>query len=163
MTTNQLTTCSWSTSPPGRLFPLAAIVPLLVAAASVARGVDVVAGDPGLLVRNALSGPRAMLEDRNETGRSSLGATGDGLDVARLRRPVTHVGSTSLRNVAEPLELYRIDVVGYDASLAFDPVCEMRVPTTGEHAIGLRCADDQWWFCGMRCVASFATRRRAAS
>ena len=83
MTTNQLTTCSSSTSPPGRLLPLAAIVPHLVAAASVALGVDVVAGDPCLIVRNALSGPRAMLEDRDEAGRSSFGATGDGLDVAR--------------------------------------------------------------------------------
>jgi adenylate cyclase len=81
----------------------------------------------------------------------------------RLGRTVTHVGSTSLRNVAEPLELFRIGVVGCDASLVVDPVCGMRVPTTGEHAIGLRCANDQWWFCGMPCVASFATHRRAAS
>jgi adenylate cyclase len=81
----------------------------------------------------------------------------------RLGRTVTHVGATSLRNVGEPLDLYRIGVVGCDGSLAVDPVCGMRVPTTGEHAIGLRCADTQWWFCGMPCVATFATRRRAAS
>ena len=81
----------------------------------------------------------------------------------RLGLPVTHVGSTSLRNVAEPLELYRIGVVERDVSLAVDPVCGMRVPTTGEHAIGLRCSEDDWWFCGMPCVASFAGRRRAVS
>ncbi len=80
----------------------------------------------------------------------------------RLGRAVTHVGSTALRNVTEPLELYRIGVAGCDASLAVDPVCGMRVPTAGEHAIGLRRSDDQWWFCGMPCVASFATRRRVA-
>lgn len=81
----------------------------------------------------------------------------------RLGLPITHVGSTSLRNVAEPLELYRIGVVERDVSLAVDPVCGMRVPTTGEHAIGLRCSADQSWFCGMPCVASFAGRRKAVS
>lgn len=85
------------------------------------------------------------------------------LAAQRLGRTVTHVGTTSLRNVGEPLDLYRVGVVLCDASLAVDPVCGMRVPTTGEHAIGLRCAEDQWWFCGMPCVGSFAVSGRAAS
>jgi adenylate cyclase len=84
------------------------------------------------------------------------------IEAQRLGLTVAHVGSTSLRNIAEPIELYRIQLGGHDADLAIDPVCSMRVVTVGDDAIGLRRGSDQWWFCGLPCVAAFASSRKAA-
>ena len=68
---------------------------------------------------------------------------------------VTHLGTTPLRNIAEPVDLYEIDLYT-DADIAVDPVCAMRVPTTGPSRIQLRLADRDVWFCGLPCVARFA-------
>ena len=43
---------------------------------------------------------------------------------------ITFVGAVSLRNIAEPVDLYQIELNPV-SSIAVDPVCAMKVPTTG--------------------------------
>jgi adenylate cyclase len=81
----------------------------------------------------------------------------------RLGVTVSHVGATSLRNLTDPVDIYRVRFADEEVGVAVDPVCAMRVPTSGEHAISLERNGEQWWFCGMSCVASFAASRRPAS
>ena len=69
---------------------------------------------------------------------------------------VSSLGSVSLRNVRDPVELFDLQVLpavgGRDA---IDPVCRMRVAR--ERAAGqLRFNGVDYWFCSMSCVAQFS-------
>jgi len=78
-------------------------------------------------------------------------------EAARVRgHLITHIGAVSLRNIAEPLDVYEVDLLGDEPDTAIDPVCAMRVPTRGERAVGLAWHNEHVWFCGLPCVARFA-------
>jgi adenylate cyclase len=68
---------------------------------------------------------------------------------------VTHLGTVRLRNIAEPVDLYEIELDPHPDT-AVDPVCAMKVPTTGPAAIRLHHAGRDVWFCGLPCVARYA-------
>ena len=68
---------------------------------------------------------------------------------------VTLVGAVSLRNIAEPVDLYEIEL-NPRSSTAVDPVCAMKVPTTGPSAVHLKHNDHDLWFCGLPCLARYA-------
>jgi class 3 adenylate cyclase/YHS domain-containing protein len=70
---------------------------------------------------------------------------------------ITHVGSVSLRNIAEPIDLFDVDLEHDETDQATDPVCLMRVPRSGDLAISMSWKGDTVWFCGLPCVARFAT------
>jgi adenylate cyclase len=69
---------------------------------------------------------------------------------------VTHVGSISLRNVSESIDVYDVRVSESEQTAVTDPVCQMRVPTTGESAVVLDWSGRRFHFCGLPCVARFA-------
>jgi len=69
---------------------------------------------------------------------------------------VTHVGSISLRNVSEAIDVYDVRVSDSAQPAVTDPVCQMRVPTTGEAAVVLDWSGRRFHFCGLPCVARFA-------
>jgi class 3 adenylate cyclase/YHS domain-containing protein len=69
---------------------------------------------------------------------------------------ITHVGSIDLRNVSESVDVYDIRVGDADDAVVVDPVCQMRVPTTGDSAIALDWAGRRLNFCGLPCVSRFA-------
>jgi class 3 adenylate cyclase/YHS domain-containing protein len=69
---------------------------------------------------------------------------------------ITHVGSVDLRNVSESVDLYDVRVGDAMDSVVTDPVCRMRVPTTGDAAITLDWAGRRFNFCGLPCVSRFA-------
>jgi adenylate cyclase len=88
-------------------------------------------------------------------GGQLLATTGVALAARDAGEIVTHVGAVVLRNIAEPVDLYEIDFQP-TSDTAVDPVCAMKVPTTGPYMILLRHADRDVWFCGMPCVARYA-------
>jgi YHS domain-containing protein len=69
---------------------------------------------------------------------------------------VTHLGPVELRNVAAPVDLYRVEVTDTGADTAVDPVCQMRVPVDGPAAVSLAWAGRRVHFCGLPCAARFA-------
>ena len=75
---------------------------------------------------------------------------------------VTHVGAISLRNIATPVDLYAIEL-DPRSSIAVDPVCAMKVPTTGSATVHLQHADRDVWFCSLPCVALYAASPEAFS
>lgn len=71
----------------------------------------------------------------------------------RLGLLVHELGSARLRNVSEPVELFRIDVAGGQSST--DPVCRMTVER--QAAAGMLSHDGhEFWFCSLECAAAFA-------
>jgi adenylate cyclase len=68
---------------------------------------------------------------------------------------VTHVGPIALRNIAEPVDLYEIELQP-GSEIAVDPVCAMKVPKVGSSVIHLKHGDKDVWFCGLPCVARYA-------
>jgi adenylate cyclase len=68
---------------------------------------------------------------------------------------VTHVGPVTLRNIAEAVDLYEIDVQ-HASDIAVDPVCAMKVPKTGPSVVHLKQGYRDVWFCGLPCVARYA-------
>jgi class 3 adenylate cyclase/YHS domain-containing protein len=72
-----------------------------------------------------------------------------------LDHVIVHVGAVPLRGMADPVDLYDVEVDAGDTT-AIDPVCAMRVPTAGAHALSLAWAGRHLWFCGLPCVARFA-------
>jgi adenylate cyclase len=69
---------------------------------------------------------------------------------------ITHLGSVQLRNVGESIDVWDVRVgEGQDIVLT-DPVCQMRVPTTGDVAIALDWSGRRFHFCGLPCVSRFA-------
>ncbi len=69
---------------------------------------------------------------------------------------VTHVGAVELRNIAQPVDLFAVRVPEVSATVAVDPVCQMRVPVTGPAAIALEWSGHTVHFCGLPCVRAFA-------
>jgi adenylate cyclase len=72
-----------------------------------------------------------------------------------LGEVITLVGAISLRNIAEPVDLYQIDL-NPPSSSAVDPVCSMKVPTTGPSTVHLRHNERDLFFCGLPCLARYA-------
>jgi adenylate cyclase len=68
---------------------------------------------------------------------------------------ITHVGSVDLRNVSQSVDVYDIRVEDASEAVVTDPVCQMRVPTTGDSAIALEWAGQRFNFCGLPCVSRF--------
>jgi class 3 adenylate cyclase/YHS domain-containing protein len=68
---------------------------------------------------------------------------------------VTHVGPIALRNIAAPVDLYEITLEA-PAATAVDPVCAMKVPTTGATSVHLHHGGQDLWFCGLPCLARYA-------
>jgi adenylate cyclase len=82
--------------------------------------------------------------------------TGEPARAAReLGAAISHVGSVTLRNVAEPVDIYDVRVEATHAEAAVDPVCKMRSPGDGSGAV-LSWQGQEIWFCGLPCVARFA-------
>jgi class 3 adenylate cyclase len=69
---------------------------------------------------------------------------------------ITHVGSVQLRNVSESVDVYDVRVGEGTGTVVTDPVCQMRVPTTGDAAIALDWSGRRFHFCGLPCVSRFA-------
>jgi adenylate cyclase len=69
---------------------------------------------------------------------------------------ITHIGSISLRNVSESVDLYDVRVSDTAETAVTDPVCQMRVPATGESAIVLDWSGQRFHFCGLPCLSRFA-------
>ena len=63
------------------------------------------------------------------------------------------IGPVVLRNVAESVELFKIDVCGHDS--AIDPVCRMTVDRANASGV-LTHNDLKYWFCSLRCAGTFA-------
>ena len=68
---------------------------------------------------------------------------------------ITRVGAVALRNIAEPVEVYEIEL-NPRSSIAVDPVCAMKVPTTGPSTVHLKHNGREVWFCGLPCLARYA-------
>jgi adenylate cyclase len=69
---------------------------------------------------------------------------------------VTALGRFELRNIAEPVELFRLDVPDAARATAVDPVCRMQVPLSSA-AGRLRHRDREYWFCSLDCAGIFAS------
>lgn len=71
-----------------------------------------------------------------------------------LGKTVHELGMSSLRNIAQPVELFRMDIG--DGQDVTDPVCRM---TVDHHsATGTLTYDGHaYWFCSLECAAAFAT------
>lgn len=81
------------------------------------------------------------------------------IDVAEVARrssvTVVDLGAFELRNIAQPVELFELEVCPVAAGTAVDPVCRMQV-ARADAAGQLRHDDRDYWFCSLRCVAAFA-------
>jgi adenylate cyclase len=73
-----------------------------------------------------------------------------------LGATISHVGSISLRNVSESIDVFDVRVSNSEETVVTDPVCQMRVPATGESAIVLDWSGRRLHFCGLPCVSRFA-------
>ena len=71
---------------------------------------------------------------------------------------ITHVGSVDLRSVSESVDVYDVRVGEGTGAVVTDPVCKMRVPTTGDAAITLDWSGRRFHFCGLPCVSRFTAR-----
>jgi adenylate cyclase len=74
---------------------------------------------------------------------------------ARLSGKTLHdLGSSRLRNVSQPVELFRIDIAGGEQVV--DPVCRM---TVEQHSAAgtLTFQGRDYWFCSLACAGTFAT------
>jgi adenylate cyclase len=69
---------------------------------------------------------------------------------------ITHVGSINLRNVSQSIDLYDVRVGDATEPVVTDPVCQMRVPSTGDAAIVLDWSGSRFHFCGLPCLSRFA-------
>lgn len=68
---------------------------------------------------------------------------------------IGHLGSFSLRNLPQPVDLYEIVLSGCARDYAIDPVCKMQVDK--RRAAGdLRFEKRTYWFCSLACVERFA-------
>jgi class 3 adenylate cyclase/YHS domain-containing protein len=68
--------------------------------------------------------------------------------------PTQSLGSVSLKNLREPLELFSLGVASADAPDPIDPVCRMRVARerAGAH---LEVEGAEHWFCSRECLRVF--------
>lgn len=82
-------------------------------------------------------------------------ATSTVAEVARQSGvPVRGVGCFELRNVAQPYELFELELCGHHAGAAVDPVCRMRVDPVSAAGM-LRRDGEEFWFCSLECAARF--------
>lgn len=66
---------------------------------------------------------------------------------------VHDLGQATLRNVSDPVEIYRVDLD--DGQQVVDPVCRMTV--TQQEAAGTLSFDGRdYWFCSLECAGAFA-------
>lgn len=84
-------------------------------------------------------------------------ATAEVAGAARAAQiPVTSLGSFDLRNIAESVELFDVELCPLPEGGAIDPVCRMRVER--RRAPGrLTHSGRDYWFCSLNCAASFAS------
>lgn len=76
-------------------------------------------------------------------------------DVARAQAvPIVELGCFSLRNIAQPVELFELELVPPTEAVSIDPVCRMQV-RHGSAAGRLRHLDRDHWFCSFECVQAF--------
>lgn len=76
--------------------------------------------------------------------------------------PVTELGCFSLRNIAEPVKLYELELVAPTQAASLDPVCRMQVRHA--RAVGrLRHDARDWWFCSLACAGAFTPRDLTAT
>ena len=68
----------------------------------------------------------------------------------------THVGALDLRNISDAIDAYDVRVGEGTEPAVTDPVCQMRVPTTGDDAIVLDWSGRRYFFCGLPCLSRFA-------
>ena len=67
---------------------------------------------------------------------------------------VAELGCFDLRNIADPVELFHLQVDSDSGVTAIDPVCRMQV--SRDSAAGrLRHRHRDYWFCSFRCVSIF--------
>lgn len=82
-------------------------------------------------------------------------ATSHVAEVARARSvPVIGLGCFSLRNIAQPVELYELELVAPTETTSIDPVCRMQV-RHADAAGRLRHAEHDYWFCSLACARPF--------
>jgi class 3 adenylate cyclase/YHS domain-containing protein len=132
---------------------------------------ELVVGDAVLLPRAGAHHGQAMLVDGDYYGAAVnlaarvAGEAGGGqllvttctaMAAAELGAIVTHVGSVQLRNVSESVDIYDVRIGDETDAVVTDPVCKMRVPTTGDAAIALEWSGRRLHFCGLPCVSRFA-------
>ena len=67
---------------------------------------------------------------------------------------VVDLGCFELRNIAERVELYQIEVCPDAAGSVIDPVCRMQV-RRADAAGRLRHGERDFWFCSLECAAAF--------
>lgn len=65
------------------------------------------------------------------------------------------LGSTRLRNVLEPVELFAVEICPTHVDLSVDPVCRMRLSCQAAVA-RIRHAGVEHWLCSLDCVRAFA-------
>jgi adenylate cyclase len=105
----------------------------------------------------------------NLAARVSAQATGGHLLVTEqtamaardLGAAISHVGAVTLRNVAQTVDVYDIRIGEHDRT-NIDPVCHMRVPVDDSSPM-LRWQGRDIWFCGLPCLAHFATTAHQSS
>jgi len=142
-----------------------------LAVAALHRLFDAAAADPKMLLIRAGAHAGSAIVDGNDyfgatvnlaarvaahAGEGQLLVTNSVATAAtKLGEIITFVGAVSLRNIAEPVDIYEIELDPH-VSTAVDPVCAMKVPTTGPTTVYLRCNDRDVWFCGLPCLARYA-------
>lgn len=73
---------------------------------------------------------------------------------------VERMGTFTLRNLRDPVELFRVSPRGAESSSVLDPVCRMLVEPDGAPA-RLRYEGTDYWFCSLDCAAKFAASPQA--
>jgi adenylate cyclase len=147
-----------------------------LAVGALRRLFDAAAADPKMLLIRAGAHAGSAIVDGNDYlgGTVNLAArvaahAGEGqllvtdsvaTAATKLGEVITFTGAVSLRNIAEPIDIYEIEL-NPDANSAVDPVCSMKVPTTGPSTVHLRCNDRDVWFCGLPCLARYAANPEA--
>lgn len=88
-------------------------------------------------------------------GGQTLGTAGVAMAARASGVHVVDLGCFDLRNIAESVELYQLDLCPETAGSTVDPVCRMAV-RRADAAGRLRHADMDHWFCSLACAARFA-------
>ncbi len=87
-------------------------------------------------------------------GGQTLGTTSIATAAREAGIGLTELGCFSLRNIAEPVELYELALVAATQATSLDPVCRMQVRHA--NALGrLRHVERDWWFCSLTCARAF--------
>lgn len=87
-------------------------------------------------------------------GGQTLGTTQVATAASAAAIAVTELGCFTLRNIAQPVELYELGVLAPTEATSLDPVCRMQLRHS-KAAGRLRHDDRDWWFCSLTCAGSF--------